>query len=852
MAYPSSTERYGWASSEEYSERGSKRERVFRFMKAANDLRQTYAAQWSQKARQESYDDYSSDSARDAFTDADIARSGDEEMVIFPVFASRHTKTSKASDRESHDMPGTQEYIERPHSPGDLDYWKREWEKYEDDNAILDVEVRGWIYIPQRGPINRKHRLLIALARKLCGIQAPGTSTGAASSVPQYSSNVDIENKLEEEEATKQAQSIIRKAEQDADAAWRESHPEGPREGADLAPSPSNLSADKDELSVANARLMERLRPFMANPVVGTPVTMFFFNNEKSQSRTTMTNDAGHFILRVALDFVPTHVRVLASESLSIVEEIRITEPNGITVISDIDDTIKHSAINSGAKEIFRNTFIRDLASLTIEGVREWYSTLANMGVDFHYVSNSPWQVYPLLKMYFKLAGLPPGCMHLKQYSGMLQGIFEPTAERKKGALDKILRDLPERKFILIGDSGEVDLEVYTDLALANPGRVLGIFIRDVTTPSKKDFFDPSFESQGSSRPYQRFESNEKRADTPENRPALPPRKAVDSNLQVSRSNNASESGDLISFSDTEEEVSSSKKPRPRKPSKPSALRTKSSENTADLGVGRPGETSSKLDPIHRKPAPPLPSKPRELSNQNGKSSGTERLLPIRPSLTQASQSGTNDTQTGQGQFESYTTTLKNTVSSAYNRLPAGLGTTSTNVALNKLGASSSKAPPPVPPPRRSNTASSSNTLSSQTSASQGPTLSYPSTVKYAFDRLQQPTSYSSTVTRASASTPALGTVNRRSTFDTDSSDYDSDLAYHDPSSQTLEPLPNKREEAWRRRWQQAQRILDKNGVVLGRWRVGSDVQDITVWLIKEAQGKMSDAQKNHDKSSTN
>src|SRR5690242_20016866 len=116
-------------------------------------------------------------------------------------------------------------------------------------------------------------------------------------------------------------------------------------------------------------------------------------------------------------------------------------------------------------------------------------------GVKFHYVSNSPWQLYPVISTYFSMAGLPPGSFHLKQYSGMMQGIFEPVAERKKSTLDKIARDFPERNFILIGDSGEADLEVYTDFVLENPGRVVAVFIRDVTTPEHGGFFDPSIGS---------------------------------------------------------------------------------------------------------------------------------------------------------------------------------------------------------------------------------------------------------------------------------------------------------------------------------------------------------------------
>ena len=249
-------------------------------------------------------------------------------------------------------------------------------------------------------------------------------------------------------------------------------------------------SMSQEEMATAHSLLMSRLQLFMATPSVNVPVSAFFYNEEHSRQKTVYTDAAGHFALRAALDFVPTHVRVLAGEDLSATEEVTVIEPRGVSIISDIDDTIKHSAISSGAREIFRNAFTRELADLTIEGVKELYNSLISMEVHVHYVSNSPWQMFPVLKQFFSLAGLPPGSFHLKQYSGMLQGIFEPVAERKKGTLDRLASDFPDRRFILVGDSGEADLEVYTNFALENPGRVLGIFIRDVTTSTVKAFFD--------------------------------------------------------------------------------------------------------------------------------------------------------------------------------------------------------------------------------------------------------------------------------------------------------------------------------------------------------------------------
>jgi len=261
-------------------------------------------------------------------------------------------------------------------------------------------------------------------------------------------------------------------------------------------------------VATANAHLLNRIKPFLATPLANSPISAFFYNDHASRQHTVHTDPQGHFAFHTALDFVPTHVRVLASAKLSVTEEIDVTSPKGVSLISDIDDTIKHSGVSHGAREIFRNAFIRELADMTIDGVREWYMTMKDMGVQMHYVSNSPWQMYPVLATYFKLAGLPNGSFHLKHYSGALAGIFEPVAERKKSSLAKIMRDFPERKFILVGDSGEADLEVYTDVALDNPGRVLGIFIRDVTTHPRTGYFDPST-SLGSSRSHSRNRSGD-------------------------------------------------------------------------------------------------------------------------------------------------------------------------------------------------------------------------------------------------------------------------------------------------------------------------------------------------------
>ncbi|KAL4891558.1 hypothetical protein BDV59DRAFT_65844 [Aspergillus ambiguus] len=778
---------------------GGRRKKVFEYLRAANELRQSYAAQWA--AQRDGVRDYHEDYLNNtpgAFPDVEIARSGNEEMVVFPSYARRIVHDgSRARPRRG----STSTIDEYRGATDDVEPGTAEWDELYDERMVVAVDVRGWIYSPHRGPMTRKHRLMIALARKLSGVPAPVNSSNDA----EESHGERMSGRREDEIVDQEAQSIIKQGRMDP--AWKA----GAAEDADELSTPGRPplknttempEMSKDELSVANAHLMERLRPFLTNPVAGVPVSVFFFNDGKSQSRSIVTDEAGHFSLRAALPFVPTHIRALASEDLSAVKEVEVIEPSGVSLISDIDDTVKHSAIANGAKEIFRNTFVRELSELTIDGVAEWYNKLAELGVDIHYVSNAPWQLYPLLERYFKLVGLPPGSVHLKSYSGMLQGIFEPTSERKRGSLEQILRDFPERKFILVGDSGEADLEVYTDVVLTNPGRILGVFIRDITTTDRKKFFAKSVDHLESAPRTRSSPQLVDHSDAVSNRPALPPRQ-VRPVTDPSSDMKGSHAEDLIDLRDEEDRKETSTPPikpvnariPPAKPSKPSSLRaTTSASDTTEV------ESTSSLpsDPIKRKPVPPVP--PRRLS-------------PAKSTTLLDSDSSTENTKASRSSAAALPTRTK----------------TTPEIASTGYQERLKQAPPP-PPPRRTNT---SNSMAAQStpssSASQTPQppqkqQSYPASaaaaaLQYASERIPWSASPSN-ILRTTSSNPSLNRAG-------------SNLLDND--SQYSSGLPNKREEIWLRRWERAHDLLADQGVVLGSWRVGKDMQDVSVWLVEEA-----------------
>ncbi|OCH96361.1 hypothetical protein OBBRIDRAFT_883275 [Obba rivulosa] len=155
-----------------------------------------------------------------------------------------------------------------------------------------------------------------------------------------------------------------------------------------------------------------------------------------------------------------------------------------VRLISDIDDTVKLANLVSGARTVFHNVFVKDLKDSIIPGMGDWYTNLWKCGVRFHYVSNGPFELLPVVREFFQLSQLPPGSIRLRSYAGrsLFNGLLSAPAVRKRAGVLEVLDSFPDSRFILVGDSGEQDLELYSAIAKERPEQILAIFIRDATT----------------------------------------------------------------------------------------------------------------------------------------------------------------------------------------------------------------------------------------------------------------------------------------------------------------------------------------------------------------------------------
>jgi phosphatidate phosphatase APP1 len=154
-------------------------------------------------------------------------------------------------------------------------------------------------------------------------------------------------------------------------------------------------------------------------------------------------------------------------------------------IISDLDDTV----IRTEATSLFRmarRTFLDNAHTReAFDGVATFYRALAfgPAGVErpFFYVSSSPWNLFDLLVDFLHLNGIPPGTLLLKDYGLTADHLLATDhVSHKLGHVLMVMDHHPELGFVLMGDSGQDDAEVYARVVDERPGRVRAVYLRDV------------------------------------------------------------------------------------------------------------------------------------------------------------------------------------------------------------------------------------------------------------------------------------------------------------------------------------------------------------------------------------
>lgn len=237
---------------------------------------------------------------------------------------------------------------------------------------------------------------------------------------------------------------------------------------------------------------------------------MFVVDNERGKSLSVLvagkvfslpaSSEDGHFIGSIDIELADAqlweaqgalHIEVLAREgdTRSVTSKITLTEDEGVTIVSDVDDTVKVSEVRN-KQRLLRRTFAMPFEAVPeMAAVYRRWSTPASA---FHFVSSSPWQLFGVLSEFMAKEQFPFATFDLKRIrprdlADTIEALLADPLKTKPPVLRALLERFPKRRFVLVGDSGEKDPEVYGLIAREHPSQVVRIYIRDVTGEPRVD-----------------------------------------------------------------------------------------------------------------------------------------------------------------------------------------------------------------------------------------------------------------------------------------------------------------------------------------------------------------------------
>lgn len=246
--------------------------------------------------------------------------------------------------------------------------------------------------------------------------------------------------------------------------------------------------------------LLNMYRRFDSNEIAGAQLSI---HPADGSTHPIVTDEEGYFTLNLApqrlsapVDFLWHPVAValqqapapfLTPPNLRASAMVLIPPPDAeYGIISDLDDTV----IQTSATDLLRmarTVLLRNAHSrLPFAGVAEFYRQLqlgrnGRRNNPFFYVSSSPWNLYDLLDDFLELNDIPPGPLLLRDATLKRQTAAASSHHAHKlQEIENLLLTYPLLPFVLIGDSGQEDANIYREVVRRHPGRILAIYIRDV------------------------------------------------------------------------------------------------------------------------------------------------------------------------------------------------------------------------------------------------------------------------------------------------------------------------------------------------------------------------------------
>jgi phosphatidate phosphatase APP1 len=236
---------------------------------------------------------------------------------------------------------------------------------------------------------------------------------------------------------------------------------------------------DRDESAVRG------WRHFVSAKLAGVPVTI-----EVGGARQVVESGRGGYVDVVVPAAAPagpaggwTSVGLRVVGAPAAEAPIRLVgDGERLGVISDVDDTVLVTALPRPVLA-FWNTFVRrEESRRPAPGMADLYRVLTGHEPDAFvvYVSTGAWNLAPALQRFLRRRGFPRGPLLLTDWGPTPEGWFRSGQDHKRRALRRLMDDLPQLRWVLVGDDGQHDPALYEELVWARPDRVRLVVVREL------------------------------------------------------------------------------------------------------------------------------------------------------------------------------------------------------------------------------------------------------------------------------------------------------------------------------------------------------------------------------------
>jgi len=200
-----------------------------------------------------------------------------------------------------------------------------------------------------------------------------------------------------------------------------------------------------------------------------------------------VTTDRGGFVdVVLTADLTPGwhDVRITSKDGATATAPVHVIGPDvRYGIVSDIDDTVMVTRLPRPFVAAW-NVFMRhENAREPVPGMSSLYSELldGDDSLPVVYLSTGAWNAAPTVGRFLREYRFPAGPMLMTDWGPTNSGWFRSGPTHKITQLRRLMRELPHVRWVLVGDDGQRDPQIYAGAAQHHPGHVHAILIRQLT-----------------------------------------------------------------------------------------------------------------------------------------------------------------------------------------------------------------------------------------------------------------------------------------------------------------------------------------------------------------------------------